>query len=292
MNNTVFIRSKISIFTISIVRILSLIPFVLVGIYLNTFKINNINVNAFLNPLLYSFVGMIIGILVNLIFTKKQKKDKLSDILFSSFHIEYGIILGSLMSSSVSLVVFSAVLLVLFILSKLVDIKVNTMALAFIIIYIITKLNGGFEYVVRSALSDKDYLIGNVTGGLLSTGLIPFLIALFVLRVNSSSKTDISIYASICYTVLSFIISIITKTSFYEIVFMNSYLFIFLYIASDSISSSYTLKGVKIYGLLIGIITFGLSFITPILAPFIAILITSLFHTLIDKLSNKLLKKN
>jgi len=292
MNNTVFIRSKISIFTISLVRILSLLPFVLVGIYLNTFKVDNLTVKGFLNPLIYSLVGMIIGIIVNLLFTKKHKKDSLNDILFSSFHVEYGIILGCLMSSSVCLIVFSGVLLSLFILSKLVDIKVNTMALAFIIIFIITKLNGGFEYVTRSALSDKDYLIGNVNGGLLSTGLIPFLISLFILRVNGSSKTDISIYASISYALLSFVISIITKTSFYDIVFMNSYLFVFLYIVSDSISSSYTLKGVKVYGLLIGILTFALSFVEPILAPFIAILITSLFHTLIDKLSNKLLKKN
>ena len=74
MNNTVFIRSKISIFTISLVRILSLLPFILVGIYLNTFKIGNITISAFLSPLLYSFIGMIIGVLVNLIFTKKQKK--------------------------------------------------------------------------------------------------------------------------------------------------------------------------------------------------------------------------
>ncbi len=292
MNNTVFVRSKISIFTISLVRILSLLPFVLVGIYLNTFKIDNITVKGFLYPLVYSLVGMIIGILVNILFTKKQKKDKLSDLLFSSFHVEYGIILGCLMSSSVNLIVFSGVLLVLFILSKLVDIKINTMALAFIIIYIITKMSGGFEYVIRDTLNDKDFFIGSVTGGLLSTGLIPFLISLFILRVNSSSKTDISIYASISYAILTLISASITDTNFYELVFMNSYLFIFLYIASDSISSSYTLKGVKIYGLLIGIITFILSFIEPILAPFIAILITSLFHTVIDKLSNKLLKKN
>ena len=180
MNNTVFVRSKISIFTISLVRILSLLPFILVGIYLNTFKIDNVTVKGFLSPLVFSLVGMVIGILVNLIFTKKQKKDRLSDILFSSFHIEYGIILGALMSSSVSLIVFSGVLLVLFIISKLIDIKINTMALAFVIIYVITKMNGGFEYIARSPLSDKDYFIGNVTGGILSTGLIPFLISPYI----------------------------------------------------------------------------------------------------------------
>ncbi len=291
MNNTVFIRSKISIFTISLVRILSLLPFILVGIYLNTFKINNINPFAFLKPLTYAFVGLIIGILVNLIFTKKNKKDKLSDILFSSFHIEYGVILGCLMSPSVSLITFSITLLILFIISKLIDIKINVMALSFIIIYLITKYTTSFNLVERIATSDKDYLIGNITGSLLSTGFISYLIALFILRVNSSSKTDISIYASITFAILTLIASFFTNESFYELVFIDSYLFIFLYVASDSISSSYTLKGVKVYGILIGLITFSLMFITPILAPFIAILITSLFSTAIDKLSNKLLKK-
>ena len=287
MNNTVFIRSKISIFTISLVRILSLLPFILVGIYLNTFKINNINPLAFLKPLTYAFAGLIIGVLVNLIFTK----DKLSDILFSSFHIEYGVILGCLMSPSVSLITFSITLLILFIISKLIDIKINVMALSFIIIYLITKYTTSFNLVERIATSDKDYLIGNITGSLLSTGFISYLIALFILRVNSSSKTDISIYASITFAILTLIASFLVDESFYELVFINSYLFIFLYVASDSISSSYTLKGVKVYGILIGIITFSLMFITPILAPFIAILITSLFSTVIDKLSNKLLKK-
>ena len=291
MNNTVFIRSKISIFTISFVRILSLLPFILVGIYLNTFKINNINPSAFLKPLTYAFVGLIIGILVNLIFTKRNKKDKLNDILFSSFHIEYGVILGCLMSPSVSLITFSITLLILFIISKLIDIKINAMALSFIIIYLITKYTTSFNLVERIATSDKDYLIGNITGSLLSTGFISYLIALFILRVNSSSKTDISIYASITFAILTLIASFLVDESFYELVFINSYLFIFLYVASDSISSSYTLKGVKIYGILIGLITFSLMFITPILAPFIAILITSLFSTVIDKLSNKLLKK-
>lgn len=291
MNNTVFVRSKNSILTISLVRICSLLPFILVGIYLNTFKVNNVTLNGFLKPLIYSAIGMIIGAVVNLVFTKKQKRDKFFEILFSSFHIEYGIVLGMLMSTSVSLIVFSIITLVIFILSRLFDIKVNTIALSFLIIYLITKFNGGFEYISRIPLSDKDYFLGNVTGGILSVGFISFLISLFILRMNSSSKTDISIYASISYAILTFIYSLVGNVDFFELVFRNSYLFIFLFVASDSISSSYTLKGVKVFGILIGIFTFINSFFEPILAPFIAIIIISLFHTFIDKYSNKLLKK-
>jgi Na+-translocating ferredoxin:NAD+ oxidoreductase RnfD subunit len=86
--------------------------------------------------------------------------------------------------------------------------------------------------------------------------------------------------------------SFITKGNILELIFLNSYLFIFTFVASDSISSSYTLKGVKIYGLVVGILTFILSFFTSILAPFISIIVASFFSTLIDNLTHKFGKKN
>ena len=86
--------------------------------------------------------------------------------------------------------------------------------------------------------------------------------------------------------------SVIFKDNYLELIFLNSYFFTFIFVASDSVSSSYTLKGVKAFGILVGILTFALSFKLKVLAPFIAITITSFFATVIDKLSNKLLKKN
>jgi predicted PurR-regulated permease PerM len=46
----------------------------------------------------------------------------------------------------------------------------------------------------------------------------------------------------------------------------------------------------RIYGILIGALTFGFYFINPILAPIIAVLITSFLNNLIDR-ANKLFKK-
>ena len=269
-----------------------LLPFLVIGLYINVYLAKDYSINNILHMLSYPFIGLLIGIIVNFIFTKKQKKDHLSDILFSSFHIEYGLILGFLMSNSVSLIVFSVCLLVMFIISKLVDIKLNVIAVTFLIIYICMSLNGGFELTLREVLTEKDYIIGNVNGGNFSTGLLSLLISLFILRLKNFTKMDISIYAIVSYIALCLMYSLITDKDLLMLVFLNSYLFIFTFVASDSISSSYTLNGVKIYGLLVGILTFILSFKLSVLAPFISIIVASFFSTFIDNLTHKIRKKN
>ena len=290
--NNIFVRSKNSIATISLNRIMALLPFLVIGLYINVYLAKDYSINNILHMLSYPFIGLLIGIIVNFIFTKKQKKDHLSDILFSSFHIEYGLILGFLMSNSVSLIVFSVCLLVMFIISKLVDIKLNVIAVTFLIIYICMSLNGGFELTLREVLTEKDYIIGNVNGGNFSTGLLSLLISLFILRLKNFTKMDISIYAIVSYIALCLMYSLITDKDLLMLVFLNSYLFIFTFVASDSISSSYTLNGVKIYGLLVGILTFILSFKLSVLAPFISIIVASFFSTFIDNLTHKIRKKN
>ena len=290
--NNIFVRSKNSIATISLNRIMALLPFLVIGLYINVYLAKDYSINNILHMLSYPFIGLLIGIIVNFIFTKKQKKDHLSDILFSSFHIEYGLILGFLMSNSVSLIVFSVCLLVMFIISKLVDIKINIVAVTFLIIYICMSLNGEFELTLREVLTEKDYIIGNVNGGNFSTGLLSLLISLFILRLKNFTKMDISIYAIVSYIALCLMYSLITDKDLLMLVFLNSYLFIFTFVASDSISSSYTLNGVKIYGLLVGILTFILSFKLSVLAPFISIIVASFFSTFIDNLTHKIRKKN
>lgn len=292
MKNSVFVRSKNSIFTISLNRIVACFSFLVIGLYLNVFLVKDYSINNIVNILSFPCVGLLIGVIVNFIFTKRAKKDKIIRILFSTFHIEYGIVLGFLMSKSVSLIVFTIILSIMFIISKLINIKINVMAITFILIYIVTNQLGGFEYVTRSAYTFKDYLIGNTTGGLFSTGIISLLISIFIIKAKNSSKIDISEYAIITYSLLVLIYSFVFKANTLELLCLNSYYFIFVFIASDSVSSSYTLKGVKVFGILVGLITFALSFKLKILAPFIAITITSFFATFIDKASNKLLKKN
>ena len=294
--NNVYVRSKNSIFNISKYRILALIPLILYGIYQNgvkAFKVDH-SIVTLIKPLMFIGVGLLIGIVVNLIFTKKEKKMSLNDILFSSFHLEYGIILGSLMSYSVNIIVFAVTLLALFIITKLIDIKINGIALAFIIIYVVTQMTGGFIYpeIATKTLEVKDYLMGNVSGGLCATSFVLLLVSYIILKITNSSKTDITFFAFLSYALLSLILSFISKETFIYMITLNSYFFVFMFVATESLSSCYTLNGTKIFGLLLGLFTFILYFVEPILAPFISVLVLSLFHIVIDKLGNKIKTKN
>ena len=67
-----------------------------------------------------------------------------------------------------------------------------------------------------------------------------------------------------------------------NMLFTNGILFSFVSIATDPISSSYTKQGKIIFGILVGIFTFILYLINPILSSFGGILITSILNNVID----------
>ena len=67
-----------------------------------------------------------------------------------------------------------------------------------------------------------------------------------------------------------------------NILFTNGILFSFIYIATDSVSSSYTKEGKIIYGVLVGLFTFLLYLINPALSSLGGILIASILNGVID----------
>ena len=141
--NNVYIRSKKNIFNISIVRIILLIPMILYGIYKNWIflYINKYtNLYGLFRPFIFilggAFIGAIINIIYEYIFNKKNNdKPKIKEVLFSSFHIEYGIILGCLTSINTNMLVFFLSLFIIFFLSKFLKNRVNIMCVCFIVIY-------------------------------------------------------------------------------------------------------------------------------------------------------------
>ena len=75
-----------------------------------------------------------------------------------------------------------------------------------------------------------------------------------------------------------------------NVYFQYGYIFMFIYVATDYVTSSYTVLGMRLFGIIVGILTFAFYFVNPILAPILAILITSFLNNLIDR-ANKLFKK-
>lgn len=299
MNNNVYVRNKTSIRTISLARIIFLIPLIVYGFYKNGIYLylhGYVNILGMFKPLILIGIGLIIGALVNIIYEKAiiKNKSKLIDVLFSSFHIEYGIILACISSINTNILIFSLSAFILFILSKILKNRINIISLTFIAIYLITIIKSDYTFTNAYELSKSfqlnifDYLIGRAPGGIASTHIILIAIALTGLYITNNNKFSITINACINYAIPTIIFCIITNTSILNALFLNNYMFIFSFVATDMVTSCYTNNGKKVFGILVGLLTFGFSFLNPIIAPFISIIIVSLFNNYIDRKVNKM----
>ena len=303
--NNVYVRSKKNIYQISITRILLLLPMILYGVYKNGLflYINKYtNLYGLFRPLIFIFGGAFIGAMVNviyeLIFNKKNNNNPtIREILFSSFHIEYGIILGCLVSINTNVLVFFLSVFGLLMVSKFFKNRVNIMCVIFITIYAIQTLvlqnfdymniyesNKLFEYNIL------DYIIGKNVGGIASTNILINLLVFVLLSVTNNTKTSIGILSMLTSLFLFSIYCMFANVNIGNVFFQYGYIFVFTFVATDYVTSSYTILGMRIFGIVVGVLTFAFYFVNPILAPFIAVLLTSFLNNLIDR-SNKLFKK-
>lgn len=300
MKNNVYVRSSKSIFSISLTRLLFILPMIIYGFYKNgiyLYQNGYISLFNVFRPLIIIFGSAIIASLINIIYEMliKKNKDKLINILFSSFTIEYAVLIACVMSINVNLIIYFGVLSVLLFISKFLNNRVNVMAIIFLVIYGISYFTTGFSYA-NSYENSKvfsytimDYFIGRGSGGIASTHIIFLALAIFGLFITSNNKTDITLSSIITFIAVLIFISIFNHINVIENIFNNNIPFIFALIATDSVTSCYTSRGMIIFGVLIGIIASLFSIINPIIAPFIAILIVSLFNILIDKYANILI---
>ena len=303
--NNVYVRSKKNIYQISITRILLLLPMILYGVYKNGLflYINKYtNLYGLFRPLIFIFGGAFIGAMVNviyeLIFNKKNNNNPtIREILFSSFHIEYGIILGCLVSINTNVLVFFLSVFGLLMVSKFFKNRVNIMCVIFITIYAIqTLVLQNFDYMniyESNKLFDYnilDYIIGKNVGGIASTNILINLLVFVLLSVTNNTKTSIGILSMLTSLFLFSIYCMFANVNIGNVFFQYGYIFIFTFVATDYVTSSYTILGMRIFGIVVGVLTFAFYFVNPILAPFIAVLLTSFLNNLIDR-SNKLFKK-
>lgn len=295
MNKNVYVRSKRSIMSISLTRIIMILPLIIYGFYKNgiyLYRNNLVNTITMFKPLIIILGSILIAIIVNVLYEiliKKNKDTNIKNLLFSSFHIEYAILIASIMSINVNLLVYFIALTVIMIASKFIGDKVNTICLTFLIIYVISQFLDGFTFlnIYESSKTFSyeflDYLIGRAPGGIASTHILLIVLALFGLCITNNNKTTITLTSIVTYLVLMFIYCFLSKTNFAYIIFSNNFLFLVGFVATDSVTSCYTNKGMLFSGILIALISFGIYFINPILAPIIAILIVSITAHFMDE---------
>ncbi|MDD2409242.1 MAG: RnfABCDGE type electron transport complex subunit D [Bacilli bacterium] len=296
--NNIYLRSDYSIKKISKYIILSLIPLILAGFYKNGIKLyanDLVNIYGLFKPLLITISGFLTGIIVNLIYENliKKNKDKLSNKIFSSFHPIYGIIVGSIISINTNIFLYIIVTFIIFMISKFIkNTKINLMAFTSLIIIFIMNIISSFTFLnIYEAtktfnLSSFDYLIGRGSGGINTTFGLLLLISLVILGSKNYYKKMIPLFSALTFMILICGYGIYKNEIelIFNNIFSNGILFCFIYIATDPISSSYTMYGNLIYSLLLGILTFIFFLIEPTLAVLGAILIVSILHDFIDKL--------
>jgi len=290
------IKSDNSIKRISYMYILSLLPLILFGFYKNGISLyikKYINIFDMFKPLMFIIIGFIIGMLVNIIYERgiKKSKDKVNDIIFSSFHPLYGILISSIISINTNIFLFSIVSFIVLFLSKFIkNNKINCVALAALIIFFIMNIFGKFSFLNIYESSNKfnlnaiDYMFGKGSGGIFTTNIILLVISFIFLYNVKAYKKSISI-SSITTFILLVVLYCIYKNNIgniMNIIFTNGILFSFIYIATDSISSSYTSKGKVIYGIIVGMGTFLLYLVNPVLSSLGGILIASILNSVID----------
>lgn len=295
--SNVYVRDKNSIKSITLTRILFLLPLLIYGFYkhgIHLYKNKYIDIYHLFKPLIIIIIAILIGILVNVTYEKiiRKNKSKLNDIIFSSFHIEYAILLGAIISINTNLLIFSSVTLIMLFISKFFKDRINITALSAILIITISSLIKSYSFLnIYEAskifqLNFMDYMIGKNPGGIATTHIFLIIIAIIGLHITNNNKTSITISSIISYATLAIMYMTIKKNYSLDILFLTNTIFAFTFIATDSPTSSCTNKGQIAFGIITGILTFVFFLIIPSIAPFIAISITSLLNNLIDRKAN------
>lgn len=299
--NKVYVRENKSIFTISRMRIILLIPIILYGLYKNgifLYQKGYIDLFHLFKPLILLVVSIFIGCLVNILYEYvfKHSKDNLKNVLFSSFHIEYAIILTCLLAINTNIIIYSIVTFVIFMLSKFLNNRINTVAITFLCIYFISLIDGSlvfknaYELDKTLSLTFFDLLIGRGEGGLFSTNILLLILSIILLQVTNNSKTIISITTLITYVLLVIAGYFIFKYDINSLLFYPNILFALMYVSTDSVTSCYTEKGEVIYAILISVLTYIIGFYNKTISVFVAIAIVSLFNSVIDRIVLKNVK--
>ncbi len=302
--NNVYLRNKDTVNRIMFKTLLALLPLVLAGFYKNGIKLylnEYVTFYEMFRPLLFDIVGFLIGIFVNIIYETIIKRNlKLKEASFSSFHPLYGLLIASLVSINTKFWLFSAVTFILLLISKFIKKNnINIIALTALVIIFISKYYTGFTFLNLYEQSNSlhltsiDYLIGRGSGGINTSHVLLLIFSLLILFNIKAYKKEIPIIGAIVYSGSMTIYSIINNELglVLDNIFANGILFSFIFVATDSLTSSYTVKGKLIYSLIIGFSTFGLFLVYPPLASLGGIVIASLCHNIIDKIVLKTMKK-
>lgn len=274
--------------------IIALFPLIIFGLFKNGILLYNKNLVNFitmLKPLLIllmSISGAFVGSILREY--KKTRKFNLKMINKTKTNVIEALLVACILPlKSSPLVVFGVTFLMSLFLNKL---KFNRIAFMYIVIEsinVLFKLNV-FENIYESSTilnyDGLDLFFGMGVGGIFSSSILLIAIGLIFLCFNKLYKREIVFSSLLVFLILGIIPLMINGdyNSICPYIFGYNILFILVFILPNLYSSSYTLKGQIASGILVGILTYTLSFITPYTACILAVLIVSVLSGVIDRL--------
>ncbi len=259
-----------------IINIILLIPLILYGLFKNGYLLytkNLVSIGEYFKPLYLTLISIGIKVIFDLIINHK---------ILINYNLLYMILISMIMPYNINLIVYAITLSITYFLSTILEskIKFNKVCFIYLVIILVNSLFQGLTFL--SPLESKysfsfsfiDLLLGRNIGGISSTSIFFSLLA-YTLLINSYYyKKDIPLTINITYLILAFITYLITKDN--SILLNSEIIFGSIFVATLPKYSPYRKSKQILSSILIGLLTFALSFLNPTLSIYLAIFIISL----------------
>ena len=273
---------------------IALLPLIIFGFYKNGIQLYDkgyVDFIGMFKPLiliLMSICGSVVG---NILRDYKRNGKVTKEVLTN---IKRGIIESTLLAmvlpiKSSPIIIFLITLIFGLTFEKS---KLNRIALMYIIIQglnTLLRLNSfSNQYEVNTVLNYDgfDLFLGWGLGGICSTSVLLMIIALIFLSFNKLYKKDMAYASLITFIFLGTVPSMISGnyTEILNYIFGYNIIFVLIFIAPNLYSSSYTIKGQILSGIVIGVLTYFISILTPYNAAMLSVLIVNPLKGIFDRL--------
>lgn len=262
---------------------LSLIPLILYGIYKNGILLYQKNIIGFLEifkPLIFIIIPFVCHIIYNFLIKKKLS------INFDTFS---WVCLGLFVPPSLNVVLYLLMIIVGMFLDHFIGKKFNVRILIKLIVMFIIYILGKYSYmnnlesITKYAYSFLDILWGRAVGGIFSTSIIYTIICFTILNFSKYYKTSIPLISILLIFLFDFIRLIFVKDI--NLVFLNisGIMLAITLFGTELKYSPYSKKGMILYSIVLGVLTFIFSIFMPYEGVFLAILILSIVYKYFDK---------
>lgn len=279
---------------IYIMYALALLPLLIFGFYKNGISLyakDYIDFYPMFRPIVIMFLSLA-GALTGSILREwfKDKKVSKKTLKRCKTDIVEALLVSCILPINTNvLVAFLIPLLSSLLLNK---VKFNRIALMYLaiegvnVLLKVNSFNNVYEASTVLNYDGLDLFLGMGPGGIFSTSVLFIVLGTIFLSFNKLYKREI-VFSSIGAFLILGIIPAMIKGAYTEIfpyIFGSNVLFVLAFIAPNIESSCYTEKGQITSGILIGILTYAISFISPYTAAIGAVFIVSLLSGILDRI--------